>query len=113
VERTKLLTHIRQQAIDIGEKGTRFLGMDHQQMALVIEFATNLRNGNTDLPLNDKSKELTAQITLLQSQVEFDKVTIERYDYCLSFQLEASCFHHFVLMFWSFSTTGLNEKFSF
>ncbi|KAL3794131.1 hypothetical protein HJC23_012838 [Cyclotella cryptica] len=87
VERTKLLTHIRQQAIDISEKGTRFLGMDHQQMALVIEFATNLRNGRTDLPLNDKSKDLTAQITSLQSQIEVDKVTIqrlERENFCLT-----------------------------
>jgi hypothetical protein len=69
---------MRERAIEIGEKGTRFLGMDSQQIALVMEFATNIKQGNTDLPLNDISKELISQITSLKSEMEVDKITIER-----------------------------------
>lgn len=79
VERTKLLTHLRERAVEIGEKGARFLGMDPQQMGLVLEFVSNLKSGNTDLPLNDRSKELLDQITLLKSEREVDRVTIERW----------------------------------
>lgn len=52
--------------------------MDSQQIALVMEFATNIKQGNTDLPLNDISKELISQITSLKSEMEVDKITIER-----------------------------------
>lgn len=78
VERTKLLTQLRERAIEIGENGTRFLGMDPLQMSLVLEFASNIKNGTTDLPLNDRSKELMSQIAALKSESEVDKVTIER-----------------------------------
>jgi hypothetical protein len=69
---------LRERAIEIGEKGTRFLGMSPDQIGLVMQFALNLKNGNTDLPLNDKSKELLEQIISLKSEREVDKVTIER-----------------------------------
>lgn len=72
------MTQLRQRAIEIGEKGTRFLGMDVQKVGLVMEFASNLANGTTDLPLNDRSKELTTQIIALKSEKEVDKVTIKR-----------------------------------
>lgn len=78
VERTKLLTQLRERAIEIGENGTSFLGMDPLQMSLVLEFASNIKNGTTDLPLNDRSKELMSQIAALKSESEVDKVTIER-----------------------------------
>eukprot|EP00970_Alexandrium_tamarense_P006036 scaffold1012_cov189-Alexandrium_tamarense.AAC.21 len=77
-ERTKLLSQLRERAIDIGEKGSRFLGMDAHQIAQVMEFASNLRRGVVDLPLNDRSMELLAQISKFKSEREIDKVTIER-----------------------------------
>jgi hypothetical protein len=85
VERTKLLTQLRERAVEIGEHGIRFLGMDPQQLSLVLEFASNIKNGTTDLPLNDRSKELMSQIAALKSESEVDKVTIERCDIYLQY----------------------------
>jgi hypothetical protein len=75
-ERTKLLSQMRERAIDLGEKGGRFLGMNPQQVATVMEFASNLRRGVVDLPLNDRSKELLAQISILKSEKEVQRVAI-------------------------------------
>ena len=58
MERKKLFVQLRERAIEIGEKGIRFLGMDSNQIAQVMEFASNLRQGIVDLPLNDRSKDL-------------------------------------------------------
>lgn len=77
-ERTRLLTQLRERAIEIGEKGARFLGMDNDQIGLVMEFASNVKNGVCDLPMTDHSKDLLNQIKSLQSEREVDKVTIER-----------------------------------
>jgi hypothetical protein len=75
-ERTKLLSQMRERAIDLGEKGGRFLGMNPQQVATVMEFASNLRRGVVDLPLNDRSKELLAEISILKSEKEVQRVAI-------------------------------------
>ena len=78
VERTMLLRQLRERAIDLGEKGARFLGMDTEHVAQVMEFASNLRRGAVELPLNDRSKELLAEIASLKSEIEMGKVTIAR-----------------------------------
>lgn len=78
VERTRLLRQLRERAIEIGNNGTRFLGMDPQQIELVMEFASNVKAGRTNLPLNDKSKELLEQINNLKSERHVDRITIER-----------------------------------
>lgn len=75
-ERIKLLSQLRERAIDIGEKGGRFLGMSPEQVSKVLEFASNLRRGVAELPLNDRSKELLSEISILKSEREIDKVTI-------------------------------------
>lgn len=72
------MRQLRERAIEIGEKGTRFLGMDPQQIGLVLEFASNVKAGRADLPLNDKSKELLDQINKLKSERDVDRITIER-----------------------------------
>ena len=41
--RLKLLARLREKAVEIGEKGIRFLGMDSHQISQVMEFASNLR----------------------------------------------------------------------
>ena len=78
VERTVLLRQLRERAIDLGEKGTRFLGMDTEHVAQVMEFASNLRRGTVELPLNDRSKELLAEISSLKSEIEMGKATLAR-----------------------------------
>ncbi|KAL7543911.1 hypothetical protein ACHAXR_013314 [Thalassiosira sp. AJA248-18] len=77
-ERTKLLAQLRERAVDIGDKGLRFLGMNSHQVAQVMEFASNIRRGIAELPLNDRSKELLSEISRLKSDREVDRVTIER-----------------------------------
>ena len=52
--------------------------MDNKQIDLVMEFASNVKNGMCDLPMTDKSKELQKQINQLQSARAVDKITIER-----------------------------------
>lgn len=71
-----MLSQMRERAIDLGEKGGRFLGMNPQQVATVMEFASNLRRGVVDLPLNDRSKELLAEISILKSDKEVQRVAI-------------------------------------
>jgi len=77
-ERLKLLAQLRERAIDIGDKGARFLGLSSQQVAQVTEFATNLRQGIVALPLNDRSKELSAEISSLKSDKEVARLAIQR-----------------------------------
>jgi len=77
-ERNDLLSQLRQQAVEIGEKGVKFLGMESSQVALVIEFANNLRQGIVELPPTDRSAELLSQLSSIKAEREVDKVTIER-----------------------------------
>ena len=77
-DRLKLMRQLRDNAAQIGEKGIRFWGLSAGQLMKVTEFATNLRDGITDLPLDDKSLELSAKVKTLEMQVSTDKLTIER-----------------------------------
>lgn len=75
-ERTKLLAQLRERAIDLGENGGRFLGMNPQQVSQVVEFASNLRRGVIELPLNDRSRELLAEVSHLKSEKEVQRLAI-------------------------------------
>ena len=77
-ERNDLLGQLRQRAVEIGEKGVKFLGMDSKQVAQVIEFANNLRQGILELPLNDTSADLLSQLSRIKAEKKVDEVTIER-----------------------------------
>ncbi len=77
-ERNELLSQLRQRAVEIGQKGVKFLGMESAQVAQVIEFANNLRQGTVELPLNDRSADLLNQLSSIKAEKEVDKVTIER-----------------------------------
>ncbi|KAL9184583.1 hypothetical protein ACHAXT_012553 [Thalassiosira profunda] len=77
-ERIKLLSQLRERAACIGEKGVRFLGLSANQVAQVMEFASNVKQGTVELPLDDRSKQLTSEIATLKSDKEVDRVTIER-----------------------------------
>ena len=53
-DRLKLMRQLRDNAAQIGEKGIRFWGLSAGQLMKVTEFATNLRDGLTELPLDDQ-----------------------------------------------------------
>ena len=48
-DRLKLMRQLRDNAAQIGEKGIRFWGLSAAQLMKVTEFATNLRDGVTEL----------------------------------------------------------------
>ena len=48
------------------------------QVAQVMEFASNLRQGIVELPLNDRSADLLAQLSNIKAEREVDKITITR-----------------------------------
>jgi len=77
-ERNDLMKRLRENAAQIGQKGSNFFGLSGDQLVQVMEFATNVRNGNVCLPLNDKSLELTAQLASINIKRTHDRVTIER-----------------------------------
>ena len=58
--------------------------MSSDQVAQVMEFATNLREGKVTLPLNDRSKELLAEIASLKSDREVDRFAIAKLERELS-----------------------------
>jgi len=62
-ERVRLLRDLRDYASQISEKGIRFQGLDAEQLQLVNEYARNVREGLSHvMPLNDRSRELKAQV---------------------------------------------------
>jgi len=77
-DRLKLMKQLRDNAASIGEKGIRFWGLSAGQLMKVTEFATNLRDGVTTLPLDDQSLELLSKVNELELTVKTDKLTIER-----------------------------------
>jgi chromosome segregation ATPase len=77
-DRLKLMRQLRDNAAQIGEKGIRFWGLSAGQLMKVTEFATNLRDGITELPLDDRSLELTAQVKNMKIEIETYKLTVER-----------------------------------
>ena len=54
--------------------------MGSDKLLLVNEFATNLREGKVDLPLNDRSVELLRENKRLKEEEKAMKLCIERYE---------------------------------
>jgi len=75
-DRLNLMKQLRENFAQIGEKGIRFLGLSADQMLQVTTFASSLRTGEAKLPLNDESKELTAQLITIKVERESDQVEI-------------------------------------
>uniref|UniRef100_A0A7S2SL22 Centrosomal protein of 290kDa coiled-coil region domain-containing protein n=1 Tax=Mucochytrium quahogii TaxID=96639 RepID=A0A7S2SL22_9STRA len=68
-ERLRLLESLRLNAQNMGDKGMKFYGLTADQVILVNRFVENLREGNVDLPLNDKSLQLKEEIKELKSHL--------------------------------------------
>jgi hypothetical protein len=77
-DRVILMKRLRENAAQIGEKGMRFIGLDADQIIQIAEFAKNLQQGKIDLPLNDRSLELSSKVSSLNALRHADVITIER-----------------------------------
>ena len=77
-DRNNLMRRLRENAIQISEKGIRFHGLTSQQMEQISEFAKNLKLGRVELPLNDRSAELNAQLESISAERKADLITIDR-----------------------------------
>jgi hypothetical protein len=89
-ERLRHLRALRDNAAQISEKGIKFLGLTPDQVVQLNDFARNLRDGVVELPLNDRSRELSQQVKELQAQADIYRVKIERLQHEVTyFQVEA------------------------
>jgi hypothetical protein len=80
LENTRVRKAMKNQAGMIGEQGFKFQGMSSDMLLQVNEFATNLREGKVDLPLNDRSAELLKENKRLKDEEKAMKLRIERYE---------------------------------
>jgi hypothetical protein len=61
---------LKAQAGSFGEEGFKYAGMSAEQLLLVNEFAQNLRYGNMDIPLSEKSYELMKMNNELKEEIK-------------------------------------------
>ena len=84
LENTRVRKAMKNQAGLIGEQGFKFQGMDAESLVIVNEFASNLREGKLDLPLNDRSVELLKENRRLKDEQKAMNLRLERYERELS-----------------------------
>lgn len=77
-DRLNLMRRLRENAAQISEKGMRFVGLKAEQIIQVTEFARNLKDGKVELPLNDRSLQLSAKLEEMKVMRQSDLITIER-----------------------------------
>lgn len=80
LENTRVRKAMKNQAGLIGEQGFKFQGMDSAMLVSVNEFASNLREGKIELPLNDRSAELLKENRRLRDEQKAMNLRIERYE---------------------------------
>ncbi len=77
-DRVSLMRRLRENAAQISERGMRFVGLKAEQIIQLTEFARNLKDGKVELPLNDRSLQLSAKLEELKVMRQSDLITIER-----------------------------------
>ena len=80
LDNTRVRKAMKNQAGMIGEQGFKFQGMNSAMLVTVNEFASNLREGKVDLPLNDRSAELLKENRRLKDEQKAMNLRIERYE---------------------------------
>ena len=75
-ERISLLKRLRDNSAILGEDSVRFLGLSSQDMEKVTQFAMNLKEGKIQLPMDDRSMELSAKLSRLNATRQSDLLTI-------------------------------------
>ena len=68
-QRLRLLQKLRQQSEMSAGQGTRFFGLTPDQCDIVFQYIEELRDGGTDMPLNDKSRELQHKVNQLEAEI--------------------------------------------
>ena len=70
-ERASLKHKLRQMSVFLSAKNQkRYKGLTTDQLAKVDQFALNLKEGNIELPMTDKTKELSKENEKLRAQIE-------------------------------------------
>ena len=77
-DRLNLMKQLRHTADQMRETGIRFMGLRAYQIITVTGFASVLRDGSIELPLNDRSMELMADLSTSKAEREYEKLTVER-----------------------------------
>ena len=79
-ETIRLRRALKNQAGLVGEQGFKYQGMTADMLVKVNEFASNLRDGNVDLPLDDRSSSLLRENKKLREEVQAFEMKVERYE---------------------------------
>ena len=77
-ERNSLMKRMRENAAQVSEKGFRLLGLSSENMQHVLDFASKLKEGRLELPLNDISSELKSEVASLKLVRQSDLYTTDR-----------------------------------
>jgi hypothetical protein len=76
----RLRKALKNQAGAIGEQGFKYQGMSPEMLVKVNEFATNLREGRVELPLDDRSAELLKENKKLKEDLKLITLKAEKYE---------------------------------
>ena len=76
----RLRKTLKNHAGTYSEQGFKYSGMTAEQLTMVNEFASNLRHGSVELPLNDRSNELLKENKKLREDFSVFQIKIERYE---------------------------------
>ena len=79
-ENTRMRTAMKNQAASIGEQGFKYTGMSPDMLLQVNDFASNLRDGKVELPLNDRSRTLLGENNSLKDEIGLLRLQVERYE---------------------------------
>lgn len=79
-ENTRMRSAMKNQAASIGEQGFKYTGMSPDMLLLVNDFASNLRDGKVELPLNDRSRTLLGENNSLKDEIGLLRLQVERYE---------------------------------
>ena len=71
---------LKNQAASFGENGFKYAGMTPEQLLKVNEFANNLREGRTELPLDNRSTSLLKDNRQLREDLRLAQLKINRYE---------------------------------
>ncbi|CAM9286438.1 unnamed protein product, partial [Ectocarpus fasciculatus] len=76
----RLRKALKNQAGSVGEQGFKFQGMSPDMLVKVNEFASSLREGKVDLPLDNRSAELLADNRKLKDELKIMSLKNEKFE---------------------------------
>lgn len=79
-DNTRLRKALKSQAGSIGEQGFKYAGMSPEQLVKVNEFASNLRDGKIELPVDDRSAKLLKENKRIREDRDSLQMQVQRYE---------------------------------